>query len=172
MEVGEHWVYHAHNHDEISEVVVTSIGTKRPARVKVAFVADEFEGRAEWVPPSRLKALWEDHNPYSEHIARWAQLLDAGSAVSPSDRNAADYVLGILPGHPAETITSSRLKRNTVAEVHDWVALKALTGISRDDIWSPLAISENDTDYLPWPVARVIARAFAQRHSPSVLQEL
>jgi hypothetical protein len=172
VEVNEHWVYHAHSYDEVSEVVVIAIGTKRPARVKVAFVADEFEGRADWVPPSRLKTLWADRSTYTGHIARWGRLFAAGSAISSSNRRASEYVLDLIPGHPAFPLSSSREMRNTVTEVSDWSAVQAVTGISRDEIWSPLAITENDRDYLPWPAALVLALAYAERHSPAVLREL
>jgi len=56
---GESWAYRARSVDELVEVVVVRRGTQRPARVFVRFVDDRFEGRQEWVPPSRLKVRWE-----------------------------------------------------------------------------------------------------------------
>ena len=55
--IGESWAYRARSIDQLVEVEVLRIGTSKPARVLVRFVADEFEGRRDWVPPARLKVL-------------------------------------------------------------------------------------------------------------------
>ena len=56
---GESWAYRARSVDDLVETVLVRLGTRRPARVLVRFVDDRFEGRQEWVPPSRLKVRWE-----------------------------------------------------------------------------------------------------------------
>ena len=40
---------------DVVEVEVLKLGTQRSARVLVRYVDGRFEGRQEWVPPSRLK---------------------------------------------------------------------------------------------------------------------
>ncbi|MFZ2624720.1 MAG: hypothetical protein WAX29_05695 [Propionibacterium sp.] len=58
MEIGEHWGYRKRGTDPLVEVEILKIGTQKPARTLVGFVAEKFEGRQEWIPPSRLKVLW------------------------------------------------------------------------------------------------------------------
>jgi hypothetical protein len=59
VEVGESSAYRACGVDPLIEVRVINIGARKPARVRVRFVADEFEGLEEWVPPERLKVPWD-----------------------------------------------------------------------------------------------------------------
>lgn len=60
VEPGESWAYRARGVDLLVEVVVVCVGTRKPARVLVRFVDDEFEGREQWVPPVRLKVPWSE----------------------------------------------------------------------------------------------------------------
>lgn len=69
--VGETWAYRHHGGDPLVQVLVRSIGSKRPARVLIRFVDAEFEGREEWVPPARLKVLWRDVDAFIARERRW-----------------------------------------------------------------------------------------------------
>ena len=60
--------------DPLVEVEIVRIGTQRPARVLVSFIGEAFEGRQDWVPPSRLKVLWSDVESYLAREARWARI--------------------------------------------------------------------------------------------------
>jgi hypothetical protein len=60
----QRWVYRRSDSDEIAEVEVLRVGIRRPARVLVRFVAYDYEGLQDWVPPARLKALWADVAEY------------------------------------------------------------------------------------------------------------
>ncbi len=53
------------------EVRVVKVGSGKPARVLVRFVADEFEGREEWVPPARLKVPWSGVDAFVAKESRW-----------------------------------------------------------------------------------------------------
>jgi hypothetical protein len=58
--IGEAWGYRARGREPLVPVEVRRMGTKRPLRVLVVrFLDDEFEGREDWVSPSRLKMRWE-----------------------------------------------------------------------------------------------------------------
>ena len=71
---GESWAYRARSVDVLVEVVVVRLGTQRPARVFVRFVDDRFEGRQEWVPPSRLKVRWEAVDEFRERERLWERV--------------------------------------------------------------------------------------------------
>lgn len=69
-EVGQVWAYRARQTDDVAQVEVLKFGTQRPARVLVRFV-DDYEGRQEWVPPARLKVLWESVDTSRKREAEW-----------------------------------------------------------------------------------------------------
>lgn len=75
---GESWAYRARSVDDLLEVVVLRLGTQRPARLMVRFVDDHFEGRQEWVPPSRLKVRWEAVDGFRERERLWERVFSLG----------------------------------------------------------------------------------------------
>ena len=75
--VGEEWAYRARAIDELVQVRVVRVGTSRPIRVLVRFMDDEFEGREEWIPPNRLKALWTSAPEWIARENRWEAVRDA-----------------------------------------------------------------------------------------------
>ena len=71
MKIGERWGYRAHNIDSLVEVEVLKIGTQKPPRTLVRFIDEQFEGRQEWIPPTRLKVIWKDAVEFEAREARW-----------------------------------------------------------------------------------------------------
>lgn len=64
LEVGERWAYRARGVDPLVEVEVLKLGTNRPARVRVRFVDETFEGREDWVTGSAQSAVgWRGRVP-------------------------------------------------------------------------------------------------------------
>ncbi|MFG2276039.1 hypothetical protein ACGFNY_40545 [Streptomyces chartreusis] len=93
MEVGERWVYRvAPHHGPVAEVEVLKMGTQRPVWVKVRFVAEEAEGRQEWVPPARLRVAWQDKDAWLAREERWSEL----TRDSPDDDDTAFRAVTIL----------------------------------------------------------------------------
>jgi len=87
--VGEAWAYRARRGDPLVEVMVVRIGVRTPRRLLVRFVADEFEGRQDWVPPSRLKVPWRDLDAFIARELRWEGVAGESPAVgSPRTRRA------------------------------------------------------------------------------------
>ena len=169
MEIGERWVYRARLEYPIEEVRVEAIGTKKPPRVKVAFLGDESEGRVDWVSPARLKVPWSERTPYVEREWKWALLRGAGSSMSASDDMASQDVFDLfLDGTVTERLTGPALRKSVTA-VHDWQSLESITGVSQQELTSPLDVHEERVDYLPWPAARTIAKAYAKRNPMIVL---
>jgi hypothetical protein len=93
MEVGESWGYRARRQDPLVCVEIIRVGTKRPARVLVRFLDEQFEGRQEWVPPARLKVPWEGVEEWVAAERRWLAVVDASMpAVGTLEHRAADRV--------------------------------------------------------------------------------
>jgi hypothetical protein len=169
MEIGERWAYRARLEYPIEEVRVKAIGTKKPPRVKVAFLGDDSEGRVDWVSPARLKVPWSERAQYVERERRWALLRGAGSSMSASDDVASQDVFDLfLDRTVTERLTGPALRKSVTA-VHDWQSLTRIANLEKQDLISPLDIHENGIDYLPWPAARTIAKAYARRN-PTIVQ--
>lgn len=104
VERGEHWAYRARAADPFVEVQVLRIGKNKPPRVFVRFIDDEFEGREDWVPPSRLKVPWSEVDALRIYEERWATArritADVMVAVDPVELEAVELVLGSFSDLP------------------------------------------------------------------------
>ena len=84
VEVGQHWAYRlARSGHEVAEVAARRIGVKRPPRVLVDFIDDDWEGRSDWVPPVRLVARWGEHHAWVEFERNWNAVCRASSEPLP-----------------------------------------------------------------------------------------
>src|SRR5436305_4290521 len=93
MEIGEIWAYRARQQDALARVEILKIGTKRPPRVQVRFLDEQFEGRQDWVPPARLKTRWEDAEQWLAAERRWQAVMDASVHARESvEHKAAEFV--------------------------------------------------------------------------------
>ena len=96
MEPGEPWAYRARQVDPLVEVVVVRLGMQKPARLLVRFVADEFEGREEWVPPARLKVPWSGVEEFRAREERWDRIYAGGPGRDDPREDAAGEVFELL----------------------------------------------------------------------------
>jgi hypothetical protein len=142
MEIGERWVYRALLEDPIVEVRVEAIGTKRPPRIKVAFLSDKFEGCVDWVSPARLKVPWSERAQYVEREQRWALLRGAGSSMSAPDDVASQDVFDLFVDRTIALRLTGPALRNSVTEIYDWASLVSITGLGEQDLTSSLDIRE------------------------------
>jgi hypothetical protein len=94
--VGEAWAYRARRRDSPVEVIVVRIGVRKPRRLLVRFVADDFEGRQDWVPPSRLKAAWRDLDAFIAREIRWEGVAGESPAIGSPEESAAGVVFDLL----------------------------------------------------------------------------
>jgi hypothetical protein len=171
MNVGERWAYRARIHDDPAEVEIEFIGTKRPARVKVRFPADEDEGRVDWVPPSRLKSLWDEREAFLSEERGWAQLvaLTDGDAVL---EDAVETVLRLLVPRSVATVSLSRSRRG-VLTVQNTDRLVELTDLDRAELEEARPkMRDEDGLHLPWPVAVRVARMAAAKSPTRVMEEV
>ncbi|WP_141120246.1 hypothetical protein [Mycobacterium malmoense] len=167
---GESWAYRARSIDDLVEVVVVRLGTQRPARVLVRFVDDRFEGRQEWVPPSRLKVRWQAVDDFRERESLWERLISIGVNEDGPLENAAWEVFEKLI-EPEVAIMLFR--RAGACSVNDSDRLSQLTGLS-PEVWTshPAAFQDGDQLVAPWPVTEQIAAATACTHAAQVLDEV
>ena len=170
MQTGELWGYQHHAGENLALVRVESIGTKRPARVKVAFLDDEREGAVDWVPPARLKALWAARASYEQREADWIALRRRGGQMSAASFEATARIfewfgrdLGAFRVH------SQKEGRNRVTGVTDWQTLGFSTGLTAIDLTSGSVVAEGGIEYFPWPVGEIIAKRFIVQNTTRVL---
>jgi hypothetical protein len=171
MDVGERWGYRAHEREALVEVAVEAIGHKLPARVRVAFIDDSFEGQTLWVPPSRLKVVWGDRNAYLDAAQVWADFAD----LAPVDRageDAAEIVFSVVVPRSVAALYRLQGRRRSLC-VRDVKALAALLEISEEEIEETRPkIVDQDGLHLPWPFVLASARTLARCYAGPVLADL
>ncbi|KFI81049.1 hypothetical protein BPSY_2243 [Bifidobacterium psychraerophilum] len=78
------------------EVEVLKIGTRKPLRTLVGFVAEKFEGRQERITSSRLKVLWADAAEFEAREARWEHVDTHPGLNDEPEEYAIDEVFRVL----------------------------------------------------------------------------
>jgi hypothetical protein len=169
MEKGENWVYKAGSQEPVLEVKVLAIGTDKPARVKVEFIADEFEGKQDWVPPSRLKVLWDQVESFKAHEAAWAAVLAPSLSMPEGEDLASDWVMNrFLPKHVAERRHNHGLQGLTF--IGDWEELSARTGLPTPEMQALGYINDTtEGPHLSWTATLAISKALLGRHRDEAL---
>lgn len=173
MEVGEDWAYRAKQRDRVTQVKVLRIGTNRPPRVFVKFVADEFEGREEWVPPARLKTLWSEVDDWLANEARWTALHDA----SWRDSDDAELLAAelIIDGRSSlGCVSIGGTSDNGILYIQDVDALSERLGLDGTELTSdPLCIRSDDGTWAcPFSVMLTVAKRAAQVLTDEILAEI
>jgi hypothetical protein len=171
MNKGERWAYEIPKKYNLVEVVVDRIGTKRPPRVLISFVGDEFEGASEWVPPSRLKTPWAGVDAYLVREAAWDRLRAHSADVTEVESFAVEHVLiDRLP----ESVATRMFNHGNfgLIAVHDWSALETLTGGSRADLIKGESLLEDGDTICSWLTTLEIAKTYTVNHAGDIMREL
>ncbi|WP_336697482.1 hypothetical protein [Curtobacterium sp. USHLN213] len=168
MEPGQRWAYRSSAATGVfREAVVLKVGEKRPPRVRIELVDDEWQGERRWVSPARLEVLWDDRHGYIEIDRK----IRAVSAWSPSrlDRRTAEHVfIKLVPLEVAEFNADSA----GTSIVHDVPALAELTALSQDELRGPPAFMHDRELHVSWPMTERIGRAVAARHPHALLSRI
>jgi hypothetical protein len=171
MEPGENWAYRARAVDDLVEVKVLRLGTKKPPRVLVHFLDDHFEGREDWVPPARLKVIWSGVEEYVARERHWA----AVSGAFPVADTAGEYAAG----HVIEEYLDRELagvqygSAAGVCSIYDVAGLARFLDVDAAQLTShPLAFSDGEALVVPWPITELIARRVAQRNPEPILRHV
>ncbi|MGC0334884.1 hypothetical protein RKD23_007961 [Streptomyces sp. SAI-170] len=171
MDVGERWAYRlAPHHGPVAEVEVLKMGTQRPVRVKVRFVAEEAEGRQEWVPPARLRVVWQDKDAWLAREERWSEL----TRDSPDDDNTTFRAVVILfDEHLWEGMVSFGVnyRDRGLLYVDDVPALAALLDVPESFFCNdPRAFADKDGALTaPWPTTVEVARLLARTRADHLM---
>ncbi len=169
--VGDAWGYRARSQDPLVQVDVVRLGVKRPPRVLVRFVAAEFEGLQDWVPPSRLKARWDEADEYLARERRW----EAATALSPAGYNdpeedAAGVIFDVLISPELASVGWNAT--HGIAKIHDVNALATFLGVDALELRSDPSFEEDGVLISPWPITLAIARRAAEREPHVVLRHI
>lgn len=168
MEASEAWAYRARQTDQLVQVRVIRIGTQKPARVLVHFVDDVFEGREEWVPPARLKVLWENVGAFREREARWDRIKEAGLDEDDPRVEAAEQLFELLFDNEEVSVW---YRRGGALRVSEPAGLAAGLGLTAEQLTGHrLSFTEDDALVVPWEVTELVARAAARQNAPQILQ--
>ncbi|MEV0065657.1 hypothetical protein [Amycolatopsis sp. NPDC050768] len=173
IEVGQRWACRKGARDHAACVDVVRVGSSRPPRVRVRFTDDEYEGREEWVPPGRLKVLWEHVDVWQANEARWAAVRDVSADMRDTpEEDAAGWVFDTLP----DWNYANRLwgGNSGILVVTDVDGLVADLGIDRamlaDD---PVGFRNGDGSLvLPWRVTQPVVQALARKYADRLLPEM
>ena len=170
MNIGESWAYRARAKDPLAEVQVVKIGSAKPARVLVRFVAEEFEGREEWVPPARLKVLWAGAEEFAARERRWEAVSEAHRIRGSAAEYATDTIFDLLIS-PDLAINSYQAPG--VCHIKDAERLGQALGLDPAEFRTdPLSFDDDGELIVPWPVTETIARRAAELNPDPVLRQV
>lgn len=173
MEIGEEWAYRARQHDPIAHVKVLRIGTNRPPRVLVRFVADEHEGREEWVSPARLKTTWDRAAKWEANDKRWTDLREA-SWRSRDDRERLAVQIVLADRTSLECLSPGYNTNEGILFINDMEALTKLLDLNAAELTKdPLSIADDDGSWaVPFTTMLLVAKKAAQVLADDVLAEI
>jgi hypothetical protein len=170
MEPGESWAYRARGVDPLVEVRVMRQGAQKPARLLVRFVADEFEGKEEWVPPARLKVLWSQAAEFAAREERWALV----SAVGPDREDPREYAASeILEGYVDSELATINYRDGASITIKEPEVLASRLGLRAEQLTDhPEAFIEDGAVIAPWPATELVARTVAEQNAEKILQRV
>lgn len=170
VDVGERWGYRARGIDPLVEVEVRRLGTQKPARVLILFVADDAEGREEWVPPARLKVPWSDVAEFQAREARWEAVDTHPGLRDAPEEYAVDQVLRMLID---ESLAETVHRYPGVTSIGDVAALAGRLQIDEATLQAePVAFEEDGALIVPWATTEVIVRRACELFPDPILSEV
>lgn len=170
MEPGQSWAYRKSGGDPLVEVRVVREGTHKPARVLVRFVAEEFEGREEWVPPARLKVPWSGVDKFRAREERWERV----SALGPNRDDPRDLAASeIFDEYVDPELATINYRGRSSISITRPEALASRLGLPLEQLTNyPEAFVEDGAVVAPWPATEIIARAVAEQHGEQILHRV
>lgn len=175
LAIGEEWAYRPKTRARVTPVRVVRIGTKKPLRVFVHFLDDSFEGREEWVPPTRLKVLWPEASDWQEREDRWQAVFDSSREIHGTPEYWAAGMVSEAWGATFDTSIEAGAASDTeVLCISDLHAVATQLGIDPDELSSePLSFFDDDGSFVaPWSVALRVLKLVAPLVAEAVLEEV
>lgn len=169
--LGSRWAYRAGSREDLVEVEVVRLGVKKPARLLVRWIADEFEGRQDWVPLSRLKVPWDRVEALRAWEARWAAVQEPAWATLELVRDATDYVIELLV-EPEIAAMGYNAQRGVI-KVYQVDRLAALLAVDVEGLrGDPRSFEESGTLIAPITIAIGVAKSAASVWPEKLLAEI
>ena len=169
MEPGESWAYRARGIDPVVEVHVVRVGTQKPARVLVRFVDAEFEGKEDWVPPSRLKTLWEYVEGFRAREVRWDAVTSPGLPQDDPREEAAEIVFTELID--GELAHFGYFSQGGIVFIRDIDALAAFLCVDASQLSSHKdSFIEDGNLIAPWDVTELVVSTAARNDPAPILR--
>jgi hypothetical protein len=168
LAVGESWAYRASGQDPLVQVSIVRLGIKAPPRVLVRWVADDFEGAQDWVPPARLKAKWADVEEFRAREGRWGAVQAEAQEFSEETSSAVSIVFDLLIDEKLATLGYNA--ENGVLKVHDLASLAALVELDPKDLGRAPAFEEAGGLVAPMSVAVSVALRAVERDPYRILR--
>lgn len=172
MDIGSEWAYRTNQRKPVTRVKVLRVGANRPLRVLVRFMADEYEGREEWVPPARLKTTWDKAEVWVANDKQWTALRDASwRPYEDPELRAAEMV---LDNRAALTCIETGYNKDTgILYIKDMEALARLLPVADELTPDPLWIADsNGTWAAPFATMLLVAKHVARVYADEILAEV
>jgi hypothetical protein len=166
------WAYRARAADALTAVEVLKLGSRRPLRVLVRFVEERFEGRQEWVPPARLKVLWDRAEQWLAAEQAWLTVREASAeAAESTEHRAAEIVLEELLN---DEIIDWRDSSHAVLTVTDPATFVDRVGFDPGQLATDPRgyVRQDGAVVAPWPALRVLAQRIAADCADTLLERV
>ncbi|NYE73849.1 hypothetical protein [Microlunatus parietis] len=136
----------------------------------INFVDPAMEGKAEWVPPGRLKVPWDQAESFHAREARWNAVL----AESPHDNDLPEVVAANTVFEQVVDYEVADIDwRESYLRIDDLDRLCGLSGLPRNLFTSdPLGFQAGGTLIVTWQIALKTAQALAKRHAGPLLEHV
>lgn len=169
VEAEQLWAYRARWSNPLVPIRVLRIGVRRPPRVLVRFVADEFEGLEDWVPPARLKCHWDRVQEFREREARWEAVTSQSEKLDEPLEAAASVVFDVLLEPSLATMGYGATAG--VSFINDLRRLATFLDEDPGEFQeAPSAFVEDGTLIVPWSATELIARRAVTRDPHAILR--
>ncbi|PZF12103.1 hypothetical protein DEJ25_09765 [Curtobacterium sp. MCPF17_011] len=168
VKLGQTWAYRtALDSAQFHEAVVLTVGDKRPPRVRIELVDDQWQGERRWVSPARLEALWDDRHEYIELDRKFQAIRKEW--VSSGDLHVVEHIfLRLVPMQLAEF----NCDRAGTTVVLDVPGLAAHLGVTQEELRASPGFVHDQVLHVPWTTTTFIARTAAQRWPHRLLGEI
>lgn len=135
----------------------------------VHFLADQFEGQREWVPPTRLKVPWSELEEFTNRELQWAAVIEASTPRNPAVYFAVVHVFEKLIDRTMVTTGSNRTAG--LSTIHDIDRLAQSLAICSEDLLAdPNSFVDRGGLIVPWAVTQLIARRAASLNPVPILR--
>lgn len=162
---GQRWAYRtAVSSARFHEAAVLTVGEKRPVRVRIELIADEWQGERRWVSPARLEVRWEDRHAYIE----LDQKRRAVAAFDPSVEQWRTAELVLWKSVPFELAEFNRDSAGSIT-VHDVPALAQYLRVDQQDLETPPSYYDGPDLHAPWPTTELIGRTAAALYPTDII---